>query len=157
MRLLYGTTTALKVAIAERFHGSVFRLYFADAFHAERNPNSSNPFRIFLDYRDIVLTNDRNNPKFVAHVRGVKASLRRRMKGHAHYHDALDTVTSMGVHGVQPVLAILEVDVYEGRGKTVSPLFPGQSGSPESVEYSLDDIRGPNHECPELHLQRMYE
>ena len=157
MRLLYGTTTLVKVTLGERFQGSLFRLFLAEEFNAERNPPSSNPFRIFLEFRDIVRTNDRKNPKYVAHVRGMKSSLRNRMKDDPCYRDALETVAAMGVHAVQPVLAILEADSYEGRGKAVRPVPPGRAGSPDSVEYYLEELRGPNHEAPELHLQRLYE
>lgn len=157
MRLLYGTTTLVKVTLGERFQGSLFRLYLADGFNAAQNPPSSNPFRIFGEFRDVVRTNDRKNAKYVAHVRGVKSSLRRRMKDDPSYRDALQTVSAMGVHAVQPYLAILEADSYEGRGKAVHPVPPGRAGSPDSVEYYLDDIRGPKHEAPELHLQRLYE
>lgn len=156
MRLLYCTTSALKVELTERFCGSVFRLYFADEFNPTSNPPSSNPFRIFQDYQEIFSCNDRLNPKLVKHFNGLKRGLRKRLKDDPVYPDARNTIKAMGVHGIRPVLAILEGDTYEAKGKTIRPLAPGQSGSPTSIEYQLADVHGPNHADPELHLHRLF-
>ncbi len=156
MRLLYSTTSALQVELNERFFDSVFKLYFADEFNAKCNPPSSNPHRIFMDYREIFASNDRLNPKLVSHFNGLKRGIRRRLKDDPARPDALDTIKAMGIHGIQPVIAILECDTYVAHGKTITALPPGRSGSPTSVEYQLADIHGPKHSDPELHLHHSF-
>lgn len=156
MRLLYGTTTSLVVTLTDRYHGSCFRLYFADAFNAVQNPRSSNPFLIFLEYRDMVEHNDITNPKYLAHVNGVRRGTRNRQQG-VDRREALHTIRRMGIHAVAPYLAMLEVEAYENNhGTAVVPRSPAVAGSPTAIEYLVDDIRGPNQTDPELHLQRLH-
>ena len=156
VRLLYGTTSALQVELTERFFGSSFKLYFADELNPGSNPPSSNPYRILLDYQEIFACNDRLNPKFVKHINGLKWGVRKRLQDDPAYPDARDTIKAMGMHGIRPVLAILEGDTYEAHGKAIGVLPPGRGGSPTSVEYQLADVHGPKHAEPELHLHRLF-
>ena len=161
MHLKYGTTTSLVVTISERFYSSKFYLYFADNFNAwPQNPSSSNPFQIFLDYMEIFRSNDLNNPKFVAHKRGVRKGIRANFaKGTPNRLAALRTVRVMGIHAIQPYLAILEVDTYvraRPAVTTIPPLLPPLAGSPTSIEYLVDDVQGPRSGNPDMHLQRLH-
>lgn len=158
MRLLYGTTTSVVVTVSDLYYGSLFYLYFADNFNAwPQNPPSSNPFQIFLDYTEIFRTNDINNPKFIAHIRGVKSGIRKKLAGPSRRR-ALQTVSTMGTHAIQPYLAILEAETYQRNhvGASITPLLPPATGSPTSVEYLLNDIQGPKHSAFEMHLQKLH-
>lgn len=153
MRLLYSTTSALKVELTERFFASVFRLYFADEFNMRTNPPSSNPYRIYTEFTEIFDSNDRMNPKLVFHFNGLKKKIDTQLAKHdPNYAAAMDTIDAMGMHGIRPVLAILEGSTYEGNGKVIIRAKPGHSGSPTSIEYYLGDVHGPKHADPELHL-----
>ena len=159
-RLLYGTTTSLVVTICERFRGSLFRLYFADDFNAwPHNPPSSNPFQLFLDYNEIFRTNDIINPKYVIHKRGVRRFIRKKLTlGTPDYANAQRTVQVMGIHAIQPYLAILEVTTYQNNHHSIliQQLPPNTAGSPTSVEYLVDDIHVPTHSNPDMHLQKLH-
>jgi hypothetical protein len=64
----------------------------------------------------------------------------------------------MGIHAMQPYLAILEVDKYLTRTglSEVPRVSPLMAGSPTSVEYLIIDIEGPNTSDPELHLEKLH-
>lgn len=164
MRLLYGTTTELVVTITERFFGGQYRLYFAEHFNASpSNPPSSNPFRLFMDYDEIFRTNDLKNPKFTAHQRGVRQASRVRLSNPDIRREAFDTIRTLGIHGVRPYLAILEVDTYlqnhyAGHQVELARLrrSPPAAGSPTAIEYLFENIRGPRFPNAELHLQKLH-
>lgn len=164
MRLLYGTTTELVVTITERFFSGQYRLYFAEHFNASpSNPPSSNPFRLFMDYDEIFRTNDLKNPKFLAHQRGVRAAIRVRLPNPDAQREAFDTMRVLGIHGVRPYLAILEVDTYlqyhyAGHRVVLESLCrsPLVAGSPMAIEYLFENIRGPGLPGAELHLQKLH-
>lgn len=156
MRLLFSTASHLQITLTEQFGDSIFKLYFADAFNASANPASSNPFRIFLDYQEIFDSNDRLNPKYVMHVRGLRRGTQRRLRDSPYYTEARRTISAMGIHAIRPVLAILEADTYLAHGKRIDPLPPSRAGSPTSVEYLLPEIHGPKHPDPELHLECLF-
>jgi hypothetical protein len=160
MKHYYGTTTEVVVTISETIHDDVYWLNFAERFNAwPQNPPSSNPFQLFLDYSEIVRTNDIQNPKFVAHKAGVKKGIRIKHKaGTPDRKAALRTVRVMGIHAMQPYLAILEVDKYLTRTglSEVPRVSPLMAGSPTSVEYLIIDIEGPNTSDPELHLEKLH-
>jgi hypothetical protein len=163
MKLLYGTTTALVVTISDLYYGSVFRLYLADDFNASStNPPSSDPFQMFLDFRQIFIRNDHNNPKVIMHRAAVRRGIRLRLAGDpAGRQNAGQTVRSMGIHGIQPYLAIVEADTYLNNHYSGAPLSsfqvpPAKAGSPTSVEYLLTNIQGPNLPSPDLHLQKLH-
>lgn len=160
MKLYYGTTTLLLVTISENFYGSRYRLSFTERFNAwPQNSLSSNPLQLFIDYSEIVRTNDIKNPKFVAHQIGVMRGIYKNLTaGSPGQLSALQTVRDMGTHGLRPYLAILEVDTYTAaRGSAVIPTVPPpKAGSPTSLEYLVEDIRGPNHATPELHLEKLH-
>ena len=156
MRLLYSTTSALQVELTERYSESVFKLYFSEEFNATSNPSSSNPFCIFKEYQEIFRTNDRLNVKLVKHFKGLRRGTRKRLAGTSQLPDALATIRTMGVHGIRPVLAILEAETYEARGKPIVRLSHKECGSPTSVEYRLFDIQGPGTADQELHLHHLY-
>jgi hypothetical protein len=164
MRLLYGTTTELVVTITERFFGGQYRLYFAEQFNASpSNPPSSNPFRLFIDYDEIFKTNDLKNPKFIAHQRGVRQAIRVRLNTPDSRREAFATLRALGIHGVRPYLAILEVDTYlqnhyAGYRMELESLrrSPQAAGSPTAIEYVFDNIRGPRLPNAELHLQKLH-
>lgn len=156
MRLLFSTTSHLQVMLTEQFSHSLFKLYFADGFNATANPPSSNPFQIYLDYQEIFRSNDRLNAKYVAHIRSLRKSTRRRLKDTPDLPEALKLINTMGMHGIRPVLAILDADTYIGRGKCINALPKSRSGSPTSVEYQLSEIYGPNHPDKELHLEHLF-
>ena len=69
----------------------------------------------------------------------------------------------MGLHAIQSYLAILEVETYfqqhyPGSGVDL-PQFQlpaSRAGSPTSVEYIFDDIRGPALPNYEMHLQKLH-
>jgi hypothetical protein len=163
MKLLYGTTTQLMVMITDLYYDSRYRLYLTEEFNMwPRNPPSSNPFQLFVDFREMVRTNDLANPKYIAHRRALRSRIRATPNPSFH-RSALSTIDSMGIHGVQPYLAILEVETYlhhhypQG-GMTLDAfrVSPPNAGSPTSVEYVFDDIRGPRHHDAELHLQKLF-
>ena len=156
LNLLYSTTSALQVELTERYSSSIFKLYFADEFNAVANPSSSNPFRIYLQFQEIFQQNDRLNEKLVKHFKGLRRGTRRRLAGNPALPAALATIKTMGMHGIRPVLAILEAETYEAHGKAIVRLPPNQSGSSTSVEYLLADIQGPKLGTPELHLHHLY-
>jgi hypothetical protein len=164
MQLFYGTTTELVVIITERFFGGQYYLYFAENFNASQsNPPSSNPFKLFMDYHEIFRTNDLKNPKFVAHQRGVRAAIRGRLHNRATQQEAFSTMRALGIHGIRPYLAILEVDTYLQNhyaghyGDMASlRLSPHVAGSPTAVEYFFREIRGPCRPDAELHLQQLH-
>jgi hypothetical protein len=163
MKLLYGTTTEVHVTITNRFYGSLFHLYLAEDFNAWPHiPPSSNPFQLFLDYREMVRTNDLNNPKFVTHISGIRFHIRRRLSN-PDRQTALRTVRRMGIQAMQPYLAILEVDTYlqqhfpaGGVGLGSFRIPSSSAGSPTSHEYFVPDIKGPHLPNTELHLQKLY-
>ena len=156
MRLLYATTSDLLVELTERFQGSNYKLHFADEFNPAINPASSNPFRIFQHYSEVFKCNDFADRKYVSHISAIKRGTRKRLRDRPEYQDARDLIRHMGMHGIRPVLAILEGDTYIAHGKTITRAAPGRSGSPTSVEYVLGDVRGPQMEDPELHLHQLY-
>jgi hypothetical protein len=156
MRLLYATTSALMVELTERFQGSNYKLWFADELNPGTNPPSSNPFHMFQHYSKVFECNDFADPKYVAHISGIKRGTRKRLGGRPEFKDARDLIRKMGVHGIRPVLAILEGDTYIAHGKTITRATPSRSGSPTSVEYALADVRGPKMADPELHLHQLY-
>jgi hypothetical protein len=163
MKLLYGTTTEVHVTITNRFYGSLFHLYMAEDFNAWPHiPPSSSPFQFFLDYREMVRTNDLNNPKFTTHISGIKFHIRRRLSN-PDRQTALRTVQRMGIQAMQPFLAILEVETYlqhhypaGGRGLASFQVPSSKAGSPSSIEYFFPDIRGPTLPNAELHIQKLY-
>jgi hypothetical protein len=164
MKLLYGTTTELVVTVTTLYYESRYRLYFAEDFNMwPRNPPSSDPFRLFIDYREMVLTNDLGNLKYIGHIRAVKSGIRTRLRDRMYRNVALELVNRMGILAIQPYLAILEVDTYlqqhyPGGEKTLDDFRvpPSAAGSPTSVEYVFDGIRGPRHPDAELHLQKLF-
>jgi hypothetical protein len=156
LRLLYSTTSALQVELTERYSGSVFKLHFADDFNASSNPPTSNPFRIFKEFQEVFETNDRLNQKLVTHFASLKRGTRRRLKGKPELPAALETIKTMGMYGIRPVLAILEAETYEAHGKPIVRLSPKECGHPTSVEYRLADIQGPGNDNQELHLHHLY-
>lgn len=159
MKLIYGTTSSLVVTITERFYNSVFSLYFADTFNAwPTNPPSSNPFQIFQDFTEIVKTNDRYNPKYIAHRNGVRRGIQKNLTaGSSEQKETYRTINIMGTKGLEPYLAILECDTYTARiGSSLTHLPPSKAGSPTSLEYLLTDVQGPKHPQPEMHLQKLH-
>jgi hypothetical protein len=164
MRLIYGITSRMAVTISETYFGSRYQLYFADNINATPpNASSSNPFKIFQEYTDIVANNDRKNPKYIAHRRGLQRAIRVRLGTPQSRLGPQRTMRAMGTHGMQPYLAILEVETYLNNhhpGMSVSlihfQLPPSQAGSPASVEYMLRDIAGPHNPNPEMHLQQLH-
>ena len=164
MQLLYGTTSSLFVTITERFFGGRYYLYFADRINADPpNPPSSNPLRILFDYAEIFRTYDVKNPKFVAHQRGVRGAIHKQISDPDTRKTAEQTIRALHIHGMQPYLAILEVETYlqnHYAGQRVDlesfRRSPPVAGSPMAIEYFIPDIRGPNLPDAELHLQKMY-
>ncbi|MCX6022901.1 MAG: hypothetical protein NTZ05_14465 [Chloroflexi bacterium] len=159
MRLLYGVTSELVVTIAERFLGSEYYLYFADDINAAAtNPPSSNPFRLFFDFREIVEERDRGGAKFVAHVRGVRNGVLAKMLPSPERDEALALIARASPRQMRPYLAILEADTYLSKrgGTLILPLPQSEAANDDSLEYRLEDVHGPNHAEPELHLQRLY-
>jgi hypothetical protein len=159
LKLLYSTTTTLVTTISDRYYSSSYYLYFAEQFNAwPNNPPSSNPFQIFLDYAEILRTNDVRNPKFIAHKRSVQRGIRKKLgRSHPDYSAAVQSIRAFGIHAIQPHLAILELDTYEYNHRTtLSLLPPTKAGSPTSREYFILDIYGPSHSSPEMHLQRLH-
>ena len=164
MKLLYGTTTQLMVTITSLYYDSRYRLYLTEDFNMwPRNPPSSNPFQLFVDFREMVRTNDLANSKYIAHRRALRSRIRAYIPNPSFQKSALSTIDRMGIHGVQPYLAILEVDTYlqhhhpQG-GRTLDDfrVAPPNAGSPTSVEYLFDNIRGSDHHDAELHLQKLF-
>jgi hypothetical protein len=156
MRLLYATTSALLVELTERFQGSNYKLWFADELNPATNPPMSNPFLIFQHNLEVFKRNEFADPKYVAHISGIKRGTRKRFSGRPEYQDARALIRHMGTHGFRPVLAILEGDTYIAHGKTITRAAPSRSGSPTSVEYVLGDVLGPQMRDPELHLHHLY-
>ena len=109
-----------------------------------------------MDFQEIFAANDRLNPKFVTHIKGLKRGTTKRLKHHPDYQDARDLIKTSGIHGIRPVLAILELDTYIAHGKKIRRLAPNWSGSPSSVEYQIGDIHGPKSVDPEIHLHCLY-
>lgn len=157
-RLLYGTTSELAVTIFERFNGSRYHLFLADSFHAwPPNPSSANPIEVFLEFTSIYQRPDRFAPKFFTQKRGIRRMLRERLSGSLVYNDALKTVDVADAPSMRPYLAIIEVHAYETNHDTVvAPLLPHRATSIPSIEYFLEDIHGPAHAEPEMHLQKLF-
>jgi hypothetical protein len=137
---------------------------FSDKFNAwPLIPPSSNPFQLFLDYQEIVRSNDVKNPKFIAHIRGVRRGIHKRLHNPKTCDEANDAVRAMGIHAAQPYLAILEVETYlkqhhPAGGTTIAAyrLPPSKAGSPTSVEYLVTDVQGPSVSDSELHLEKLH-
>jgi hypothetical protein len=156
MKLLYCTTTALKVQLTEEFNGSLFSLWFAEEFNPACNPPSSNPFHIFKHWAKTFEANDIADKTYQAHIAAMRNGSKRRLKGTPVYKDARDLIRNMGIHGIRPVLGIVEVDEYVSHGKVVERVQPANRGSATSLEYQLNDVRGPKLDDPELHLHQLY-
>ena len=96
------------VTISETIHNHVYWLSFTERFNAwPQNPPSSNPLQLFLDYSEIVRTNDVNNPKFAAHIKGVKSGIRKSLPDGPARQSAIEAVELMGTHGHTRYAALL--------------------------------------------------